>query len=703
MKHEGSTTARSRAGRWLMLRLLPGLLWSLPAAFALSALPAAADQALSARWSHQQGKDEATRNQYDLGYTLNLSQQLTETMTLYETFRYSSHWRPEGRRQSYDPGVRLNIDNYLFRFDLQGDAGYQQRSADASQQRRHWEARWAGNWDDRRLPRLRLNYGETRRFDHHAPPRLDQTERRAALALAWGERPWRLQYRLNRNWQQQPIEYRDQVDTNQFLRLDGDGRFFADRLRLGFSQQYHHQRQQLDSAGRDQLRQPATVAEVLLGRHQPGQELDQEQFTAADQLPANDREGAAALTTDGIDSPPWHLLLRLDYQPVNQVYLYTGEELAPGVAADFSFALYGSDDGVDFQRREESLAMVYNPADQRFELTLPQREERWLALVITASSLVEVAFTGLAASRLLTVVDEQHQFSRQAESHLSDLRLAYRLSEKSSFDSGIAFEQGDYLSGQSFQRRRQHAQFNWRPAALSSTLRLHEHHENLAGREDTLRRGYSLRLSHPLGPAADTSLGLHRTDNYVAGRRQRTSHEAGLYTSARLYPDLHADLDLTWHSGRQHLTGNTSRQQHLRLKLHSRLRPNLHAELQTDYGRERATAAAGRENSGGELQVNWRPSELLALTARGGKRWENGSSRQDDLLLQATMRPSRSTQLSWRWQHHRSLETTNRYTITGSWALAPQLTLQANTTYIRRGGEHDWRFYGQLSARYRRH
>ncbi|HET98732.1 MAG TPA: hypothetical protein ENN98_08660 [Desulfurivibrio alkaliphilus] len=661
---------------------------------------AAAEQALTGRWTHLKGKDIESRDDYALSYTLDHRQELTEVMNLRGSLRYSRQWREQGYTEGVDPSLRFDVNNDLFLLDIQGSAGEQRNEYEAGRSRRNWGVNWSSAWQDRWLPRLRLSHARDYAFDHHTIRRSDTAGERSRAGVSWDLHLFQVHYNINRNLNRNKVTLGETTTTNQLARFETAGQFWDRRLSLGFSQQYTQNRNETVTAvgagGFALIRQ--NIAQVLSGRDDTPLVTDDDELVSTPLLIDGDLETPAGIYTDGIDTPPLNIAVRMDQRRVDQLFLYT-EEDAAGLAGTFVVDLYVSPNGTDYTRLVTNLPFNYDATERRFEFDLGGLNQQWLKLVVTTSPLPRVDFTEIEAYERVTSTDPFVTREERPESYLSDLNLAYRFSSSLGLTYNISLETGDYASGLEFDRRNQIAQLRWVPnGRVSSSLGFSENSEEIEGNPESVTRQYSLRVGTAPLPTVDTSLGLSRNERYEDSELQSTNHEAGLYTTAALYPDLDASLDLTWGRFEQEELDQVRDSLGSRLGLTARLVPRLTADLIVDYRHQRADRDS--EALDGTLTLNWRVSDLFSFMSSAGKKWQEWEGTQESLLLRMTMAPTDTIQFSLSYQYNEDTETTNRYSVNGSWAIDRLLTFQANASYTERAEVSDWQARTQLTARF---
>ena len=686
---------------------------------------ALAVQSLTASWLHEDTKANPAVDEYAVSYTLDIKQELTEAMSLQEAFRYNRDWRGPEEREGFDPSMRFAVKNDLFAFDLFGSASEQQDSIQTNRSRRSWESTWASNWQNRFWPTLRASYGRDFSKDDANPHLEDSDNTRESAGVDWDVELFKTHYNFNRTHQNDNATLGETTSTNHFGRLDSSGRFFDNRLSLGFSQQYSTSQTESSTAvgigGFALVKQ--NIAQVLTGHDLTPLVTDSGELSTNSLMSDGDVSTVSGIYTDGFDNPPLNIAIRVDLREVNQIFLYTDKNIGVVVAGSFVMDLYDSLNGTDYQRIQQNVPFVYNSVKNRFELTLNSVTSRWLKLVITNSPLQRVDFTEIEAYD--QVVSSEPFVSRRDKtlSNISDMNMGYKFSSALGMTYNLSLENGNYSSAIDYRRQNHIGEVRWTPGEyLTSALGFSQNMEAIEGLPETLNRAYTLRVGSPPVPSVDMNLGLSKTERYQDKSLFSTSYETGLYTSAALYPDLNANLDLTCGQTKYESatslvtlygplyanTGTTTRTYGSRLTMTARLIPRLTADLITDYQDIHGSVAT--ETMDNKLTLNWRVSDILSLLTTVGQNWQNWQSAGENLLMQTTLAPTDNTQFAVSYYVATGLNAASRYTLSGSWAIGPHLTLQGNVLYVERqqasaayglsSDETDWQANTQLIARF---
>ncbi|MBU2536953.1 MAG: hypothetical protein KKH22_00830 [Proteobacteria bacterium] len=686
-----------------------------------------AGQSVTSSWQHEDKKDSPETDDFTVSYTVDLKQEITEAMSLQEAFRYNRNWQEEGDTEGYDPSLRFAVQNDIFLFDLFGSVSEQRNSIATNRSRRSWESTWTSNWQERFWPKLRASYGRDFSTDSEDPHLQDSSDTRESVGVDWDFELFKTHYNFNRSQQNDNVTFGETTATNHFARLDSTGRFFDNRLSLGFSQQFSTSHSESSTAvgadGFALIKQ--SIAQVLEGHDDTPLTSDPGELSNNSLMADSDVEVVSGIYTDGFDNPPLNIAFRVDLREVNRIFLYTEKNIGVGTAGAFTMDLYGSTNGTDYQRIQQNVvpgSFFYDTVKKRFEITTSNVTFRWLKLVVTSSPVQRVDFTEIEVYDRVASSGSFVTREDKTLSNISDLNVGYKFSSALGMTYNLSLEYGNYASETDYSRKNQIGEMRWTPwEYLSSAFGVSENMENIEGLPETLNRAYTVRLSSPPVPTVDMNLGLSKTERYEEKKLLSTSYVTGLYTSAALYPDLDASLDLT--TGRtvyeststlatifgplQENTGTTTKEYGSRLTMTARLVPRLTADLINDY--QKTQGAVSMELLDEKLTLNWRVSDILSVLTAVGKKWEDWESAGEDGLLQTTVAPTETTQFSLSYYIVNDDNDLSRYALSGSWAIGPYLTLQGNVFYIERtqesggtGGqsETDWQVRTQLIARF---
>lgn len=657
-------------------------------------------QDLTVNWQHLDSKDEDNEDNYWLNYTLNLNQEVTEVISLQESIRYTSKWAQKSDSEGLHPALQFGLLSDIFALDIFYYATEQRNSDQGNTSRRNGEVSWRSTWDKPLWPVLRASIGLDAMDDDETPHLAKTDEETHSAGVDWDLDIFSLYY--NYQWQERHdfVQQSQRESTNQFGRVEASQNFWQNRLMIGFSQQYTESFEdsvyKVGAGGIVPIQH--VLSQVLHGLDNTPVNTLPGDLTSAPLLHDGDLATTSGIFTNGIDSPPHNFALRVDYNQIDRVYMYTVDDESSQAAA-FVFALYGSNNGTDWLPLAGTVPFTYNATEQRFELdTSGYAQQLWLKVVITNSSLQQVDFSEIEIFELMTSSDDRLALSSKSTSAITDFNFSARLSQRSTLSYSLNYNRGGYSSGNDFRHFNQVGELKWLADAISLSASISEARDQDGDRSETLKRSYNASLGLSPLNSVTMNFGLGRTDKFEGTQRHSVEQEISFYTTLMPYPDLDATCDLLYHDTAYDAGGQNLRDYSGNIIVSARLLPTLNADWKTDY--RYLKGALGYENYGSDLIINWRPSDTLSLMTTGKSHWQDGVSTSDGVMMRATLSPVAAIQVSLGYDYDHSSEVTNKYSAYASWALGSYFTLQGNGDYTTRPTENDWQVSIQLTGRF---
>lgn len=665
--------------------------------FVLIAIPpAVAVQNIAATWGHSNGKDSDASDAYSLQYTLNLDQKVSQAMSLQESIRYNRGWYEQSDPQHVDATLGFAVKNDLFQFGLSGLASQQQNSGAATQKMASWAGRLSSSWDNRFWPNVQVGYSAERLGSGNLTTNESQSQ---TVSFDWDLELFKTYCNFQHSTSDDVAADRQSDSTSNFARLETAHDLWQNRLSYGFSQQF--------SDTRSAITIPIGVSGLTVNRLSLSQVLHgldstplvtSNELSSQPQLHDGDLTSASSVSTDGIDDPPHNIAIKVDYNVVDEIKLYTTVDES-AAAAGFSYVLYASDNGTNWQMVSISAAFTYDSAEKCFELPLSVKQYLWLKVVITASPLDAVDFTEVEAYQEVTSQSNEATLTSTSVSSITDLNLSARITDYLTMSYNISLEKGEYGSGVGLERYNQGGLVNWQVVpSLSTGVGITQSSFQNGDGDESVRRSYNGRIDIIPMDTVNVNMGLGRSENYLGSERQTSSDNIGLYATAALYPDLDGSFGGNYAHHRQDDTEVTTKTYGANFALAARLRPGLTADVATDY--QRTSGDAGIKQTALTFGFNWRLTDMLSFQMSGNKQWIDGESLSDGGKMSLSMVPTATTQLSMNYVFSNSTESVDSYTIFGSWALGPHFSMQGRGSYSESGGESTWRVQSQLAARF---
>lgn len=682
-----------RYAQYQSLLLLPLVLLLLS-----TPLGAWAGQDVTANWTNLRSKDTGTEDTYSLTYSLEMEQEITETMSLQESFRSSGRWQEDEDNQNIDPSLRFTVNNDIFLLEVNGSGSKQYYSDSADQKNSQAELTWTSTWDEQFWPNLRASYGNGWQEDDLPTPLTDNKTSTERVDIDWDLEIFKLYYNYSRSDFSDYAKNSESLSTNNFARIEGDHSFFDNRFNIGFSHQYSEtkntSKNNFGASGNVLIIQP--LSQVLHG-------LDSTPLVTAGELTPvaalhdGDLLTASSVATDGIDNPPHNIALKVDFKTIDMIYLYTTLDQS-AQSGGFTFTLYTSDNGTNWQIQTISQSFTYNSTEQRFQLPVTALNNLWLKIVITSSPLVSIDFSETETYQSVSATDALSLTSTTSSS-ISDFNLGYLITETISLTYNLSMEDGEYGSGVSYDRYNHTGNLQWQPyQTFTTSLGLNETASQNGDADESKTRSYTLNMDTSPVDTLAINMGLSRTEDYLGSERQSVDYNVGMLTTAALYPDLDASVTLNYGNITEDSSNITIEDYNATLVLTARLVPSLTTDLTTNY--QEILGRDGINTTDTTLNINWRTSEMLSLHIAGKKNWIDNETLSEGLTTTVTLAPTDTSQFSMSYIYLNDTETMNRYTLFGSWSIGPHFTLQTNGSYTESGSQEEWLVQSQMVARF---
>lgn len=683
----------------------------------------------SALWDYQTrgGDNIDTASQFQQRYTLGLgpamSFQLTPAIFAGANLGYARTERDlgEGRTtvEEITPSAQLGVTNDIFRSILSGTATEFRPITGEKFTTRAWDATLASNWQYDLWPSLSLNYSERNEETRGLAGAVGSgtEDKTFSSTLNWDLRKAQLYYDYSRGHLEDLVNQSRNDRESHLVRLETSQSFWQNRIRFNLAQQVQHADSDFTILTPDglfealleivEIRSLVTDSVVAPSPEDPG----------FDDLPEWSPSLPAVPVANG---ERVHLVASLDFpQQVDRLDLYVDPLAVDGhQVASLGWNLYVRS-GNTWVLEAANLPALFNVIEERVELTVellePVRE-----FMVTAD--VDGLPGGLAILRFAAVSRINVDTTSNQLSFLTNASLRIQLTPTLTASSSLILDRIEseterlvpsetageienvLVSTERVSTQRSLAgSLRWTPSPfVTPSVSFSETRQESTGADDELSRSYSAIIAtYPL-PTLNVTLGATRTDRFTDARKTATSDNYSLTSTASIYPDLTASLNTNFiTSDRQQTDGTmvTTDTLSSRLTLNARLNTQLTADLTNNYRHLNPPAAESTSATDSTLSLTWRPSDLLMLRGSGTKFW---SGRDDpepmSFIMDLALLRTRNTRLNLLYNHSRGRETSNQYSLNGSWDITQALSLQARLNY--RSAEFDtWSTLLRLALR----
>lgn len=588
-------------------------------------------------------------------------------MQLSENIRYTSSWESGTNSESIAPTLSLLINNDLFGFDLTGTASNRRTTEGPNRSNHSWESRISSGWDKILWPNFQLAYGQSYAEDDQKPRVIDVESSHTGLTVDWDVLVADFFYSFDDQVSEDMVAESEHSTRSHIAGFDTRKSFFDRAIDTTLSYQF-------STTTRDFTAKVGDIVPFnIIRESRAANNYDD----APEDVDWNtDLNSPLPLVVSG---ESYHLAVNINVLADNPdvLHLYTDEDITDE-AHLFLWEVYGSDDGIIWTRVLPDATHIYDTLRQRFELILPATTGRYVMIVEDqVLTLEDFSFTRIEGFEIVTGnAGETVSDSRKTDIHQANASLAWRIRPDLTFSSNISLEDG---SGDeyAYEELNTSGSLRWSLTEwTSSSVNIGETREQRGDEPESIKRSYGLSLSSQLMPTLDINSAITRSDDYEDGVKTNTRYNYSILTSAILFPDLNASLNLGYLTNREEESGNTDKDFRSTFLVTARLFPDMTASLEESYVESRSPEVT--RTTGSRIILTWRPSEILSINANWGKEWENGEGLPEQYNITIGMAPMHKVQLTMGYNHS---ETMDSYDLATTWHVNDIFTVYAGARY----------------------
>ncbi len=650
---------------------------------------------LSGTWQYSETGDGTTNKNFLQYYNMDFGYELTEAMDWAGSMRYTRNWNGGKVSELYTPMVTLNTRNDIFNLGLSATAVEQKFSDSPSTSSRSWQGNWKSNWNKPLWPSIRGFFGQSWAMDDKSPKTTDTESFYNGLDADWSWGPFKTNYSYYYSDSKDKVNDTKSNTSRHTLGAKAAKGLWDNKVNVSLSQHFSYY---------------STEATAHVGATGTALIKDNiiQAYAGADITPESDLPGAnSGLTNDSTSDSAYsaasgettNIAIRMDFIQVDWIYLYTVNDLGSSDASNFLWEVYTSSDGNTWTRQATAQAYTYNSTSRRFQIQVSGIKARYikLAAVQPLSSTVDFseieAYEEISGSGVVTS-------SRTYKNYSTDATVSFRPMDKVNMAYSLSLDYSRPSGGVDSDRISQTGSVNWRPRErVSSSLSVTDSLQKDTGEPDIRSRAYSISvLTMPLD-TLDVSMGVTRSENYEGGEKTSTNNSYSIYTTAALFPDLNASLDLIY-STTDNLQSDTSSDSYTsRLNLTARLTPRLTVDFNGGYTASK-TGTTDSDSVDTNLNLSWRPSDVLSVRANGYSNWASGQSDNRGGSVSMACAVTEKTQISLGYSYTDSTATIQNYTMFWSWKISRYFSTHVNGSYSITETENSWSVSGQFTARF---
>lgn len=633
---------------------------------------------LNARWKYimdNKGSANDTTSTYNLN--INLDQEITETVSLNETLRYNIQIDQEKETiQSVTPNLSLTVDNDIFLFDLSStttiDIDEEETDEDNPISAR---CSVSSAWEKNLWPDLRLDFGvddidNSGNFD-------------SGFTLDWDLDIFTIYYRLSQDTSSDDIEGSESKSMDHNARFEASQPFWDNRLLLSFSQQFTindtESTAPVDKSGFAYF-QITTWTQTLSG-------YDDSPDKGSTALITNNLLSDDDFKTDAVKIDPYeedlNIVIKVNREQIDIFYVYTKENILNPAA--FQWDVYYCDDDVNIDdttkwtKLSTDAPTTYNSSKKRFTVDVSRFYDTYLK-VVAVDPPSEIIVTEVDARRRVTSKGQTSvtEKSDKTES-ITDFAIDLSITPDLSISCSTTLQSTDSSDRDESSQRTISSNVRWMPLTdMETTLSVSDSLSQALDEPDKTNRSYALNIYSPILPTLDVSAGVTRGEIYEDEAHTNTNHTFSFTSTALLFPDLNADLDLSATLTDDIETGKTNSTRSAGLGFTARLNPKMTATL--DIGATDDSESEEEILIDIEPSLNWRVSEFLSVNTRGSYIWADDPLM--NLILGASLAPTEKVRMNFDMKYDQSEYKTSRTCSIGcTWNMNRHITLELDGDY----------------------
>jgi len=627
-------------------------------------------------------------------YRLRLQKDLTEVVNFTGDLDINIRNENGEETTSLTPDLRLYVNNEYFN----ANAGYRRTERNISmftfdpEQERFTTESWNVNFDTKSMefPRIRLSYREEKSFDH-----LDvhRTDKKSTLFNSDIYLDYNRLLNFNYNFKRGTLEdyvtsLTRKTDTHEGI-TRFNRNFFNDKVTA--SGRYSL----LFSESETKTRESEVIVEeripASLGLYGEDFPLPGEELQNWPSLVDGDKTASTGINIGGpgMDNQQY-IGFDLDFKrTISQIRLYTEDvQFAP---QDFIWAVYYSDNNLNYFEITDSAAFSYDSEDNFFKISFEATNARYFIIVnIENDPLVDVDVTEIEAYELVMFAPDSVTTQKQIRQNLFS-SLGYKPFDWLRFDYNMSWFEEEirpdsrktWRSSHNFSSRAEHQVHRYLRAVGQYQKNMNFRSDSEDTSSDTFLTYFT---SSPLD-TVDIGLSMSHTINRTEDEIRSKNTQCLLQTWARLREGL--DLNLSGTLVRyQDLTTNLERNTRtIRSGLRAKLTPDLTYRLDHDISWIESDSPAERttsQSSSVRNSLNWRPSRIFSFWGSYDLNWLDGSLESTRQRYRINWLMTDKMELSIGYNLDENVGTSQSFNSDLSWYLSSMFTLRFGFNWTKR-------------------
>lgn len=567
-------------------------------------------------WETKENEDgrilQSTSNQ--LG--LDLRQFLTDRLSSSEKVTYTERWaQGSGGQETLSPGASLFLDGDIFDASLAVDS-VQTTQEEITREDDSLGLTWSSQWKKRLIPTLNANYDYKRRsVDSGNASRVENSDTLGGQ-VNWNLLLANIFYSYQR--EQTSIAASEFTQESHLATIAASRSLLANRLAVSLGHEYiQTSSERLTPFVSNTVSFTFSLSEVRTGTDPSPADIDESMLSSTFTMRDGDLLLPAYSPAAGGNNNS--ILLVTNGQPVNNLYLYTQNNLGPAPLGVNNWRVYSNSLLGNTWNLEAAPSVSYDPTNQRFVLVLPATSAAYLKVVFDLDVIAPALnFTEVKVEQVLTgTVGTTLELVSEFQSNKSNFALDYRFNQAASFFYNFFGEQSKSASLLLAERESHNVGVRLRNSAgdLNSVLGYSLARQQLLTSPEMQTDSYRLNVNKILLPTLTVALSGSHDESSRAGAPISETDIYSFYADAKLYPDLTSRLDVQyWEEERFNAEGgNHTDGLRTSFILTSRFRPSLTLSLADIYEVQHLDGQGLLNQNTTSLSGNWHLSEWLAV------------------------------------------------------------------------------------------
>lgn len=574
---------------------------------------------------------------------LGLGQFLTERLTSREKVTYNSRWEQEGAvRETLSPGASLSLSGDIFDAGLAVDSIRTRADQSAMGDTDSLGLTWSSRWANRLVPALRANYDYRRRRSDSGGFEVQNNSDSLGGDVNWDLLLAQAFYSYRR--EQTTNAASESTQESHLATIKARRSWLANRLTVALGHEYSESgNERLVPFPANTVSIEFPLSEVRTGTDPFPDDIDDSMLSSSFTMRDGNTDNSAYLVPAGISSNNSILLVTPPGQQLNNLYLYTQNNLGPAPAG-LTWRLYSNDILTTPWNLESPPAVTYDTTKRRFVLVLPPTSAAYLKVVVDLVDLAAPAldFTEVKVEQVLTgTVGSSARFLSEFQTNKSNLAFDYRLSQTAAVSYTFFREQSESGSLTHTDRQSHNVDLRMQNSGgdLKSVLAYALGRHRLQAGPESQTESYRLNVNKEVLPTLALALSGSHEQSSLAGTPSSERDSYSFYADALLYPDLTSRLEVFYWESESYLAkGGSSLGDSFRtyFVLTSRFRPSLTVAISDTYEVQSLGEKATLDQNTTNLNASWQFSEWLAL--QGSAQRLEGKGVQDAYGYTANVR-----------------------------------------------------------------